>query len=300
VTDPVISVADLLELESAPALADVRWYLDEPDRGLAEFESAHIPGAIYIDLDSHLSAAQGPGRHPLPTRQVFASTMGSLGFGDTDLIVAYDDRGGAIAARLWWMLRDIGHNQVRVLDGGITAWRTAGQEVTSSPTTRPITTMTIRESETRRTDRTEIASQLGSLNLLDARAPERYRGDEEPVDPVAGHIPTAQSASMTDNLNEDETFLSPQDLRTRFVDLGVGEDPETVVYCGSGVTACHNVLAIVRAGLPEPTLYPGSWSDWGSSGGAVATGSEPGEASHQSPVRKEELKTDDRRPTTGR
>jgi len=273
-TDPVISVAELAELEPAPALADVRWYLGEPDRGFAEFDSAHLPGAIYVDLESHLSASQGPGRHPLPTRRAFASTMGSLGFGDSDLIVAYDDRGGAIAARLWWMLRDIGHRQVRVLDGGITAWRTAGQDVSSTPTTRPATTMTIRQSETQRADRADLVAQLGTVNLLDARAPERYRGDEEPIDPVAGHIPTARSASTADNLNPDETFLSVQDLRERFSVLGVGGSQDTVVYCGSGVTACHNVLAIVRAGLPEPTLYPGSWSDWGSSGGDVETGPE--------------------------
>jgi thiosulfate/3-mercaptopyruvate sulfurtransferase len=284
VTDPVISVAELLELEAAPALADVRWYLGEPDRGFAEFESAHIPGATYIDLDTHLSARQGPGRHPLPTRQIFASTMGLLGFSDADLIVAYDDRGGEIAARLWWMLRDIGHSQIRVLDGGITTWQAAGQDVTSASIPRLSTTMTIRQSETRRTDRTELESHLGTVHLLDARAPERYRGDEEPIDPVAGHIPTALSASTTDNLNPDETFLAAQDLRERFTALGVGEDQDTVIYCGSGVTACHNVLAIVRAGLPEPTLYPGSWSDWGSSGGEVATGSEPGNTSHQSSV----------------
>jgi len=280
VTDPVISVAELLELEPAAALADVRWYLGEPKRGFAEFESAHIPGATYIDLDTHLSATHGPGRHPLPTRQTFGSTMGSLGFGDADPIVAYDDRGGGIAARLWWMLRDIGHSEVRVLDGGITAWRTAGQDVTSASIARPATTMTVRQPETRRIDRSDLGSRLGNVNLLDARAPERYRGDEEPIDPVAGHIPTALSASTTDNLDSDETFLAAHDLRERFAALGVGGDQDTVVYCGSGVTACHNALAIVRAGLPEPTLYPGSWSDWGSSGGEVATGSEPGKASH--------------------
>jgi len=274
-TDPIISVAELLELESAPALGDVRWYLGEPDKGLAEFEAAHIPGAIYIDLESHLSAAQGPGRHPLPTRQVFASTMGSLGFGDSDLIVAYDDRGGAIAARLWWMLRDIGHRQVRVLDGGITAWRAAGHDVSSAVTPRPATTMTISQPETRRIERAALGPQLGTVNLLDARAPERYRGDEEPIDPVAGHIPTARSASTADNLNADETFLGAPDLRERFSALGVGGAQDTVVYCGSGVTACHNILAIVRAGLPEPTLYPGSWSDWSSSGGDAATGPSP-------------------------
>jgi thiosulfate/3-mercaptopyruvate sulfurtransferase len=278
VIDPLISV-EKLSRHTNVVVADVRWYLGEPERGRSEYEAAHIPGAVYVDLDSDLSAGSGPGRHPLPTREAFASALGHLGIGDGDLVVAYDDRGGAIAARLWWMLRDIGHKGVRLLDGGLAAWVGAGHATESGTVTRDPATMSIREPLTRQIDRVGLEERLGRVTLLDARAPERYRGDEEPIDPVAGHIPTALSASMTDNLNPDETFLDPDSLIERFTNLGVSPSTETVVYCGSGVTACHNALAMVRAGLPEPMLYPGSWSDWSSTGGAVAVGSDPGQAS---------------------
>jgi thiosulfate/3-mercaptopyruvate sulfurtransferase len=276
VTDPLISIEQLVRLGDSAAIADVRWYLDEPDRGRAEYRSSHIPGAVYVDLDSHLSASDGPGRHPLPTRQEFALHMSELGFGNDDLIVAYDDRGGAIAARLWWMLRDIGHEHVRVLDGGITSWLATGRPSATGIETRPPAQTTPRPGSTRQLDKRELEARLGSVRLLDARAPERYRGDEEPIDPVAGHIPTAIHADMTANLLADGTFRDAEDLRSRFEALGVSSTDETVVYCGSGVTACHNALGLVRAGYPEPILYPGSWSDWSSSGGAVATGDEPG------------------------
>ncbi len=277
-TDPIISVDELTAHDGPMGLADVRWYLDEPSRGHFAYHAGHLPGALYVSLDLHLSAPTGPGRHPLPDREEFAATMSRLGFGDDQLIVAYDDRGGAIAARLWWMLRDIGHSQVRVLDGGIPNWVAAGHSVeTTLPTPTPVT-MSVRPGETKRIDRAELAARLGSMNLLDARDAERYRGDEEPVDPAAGHIPTARSAPMTENLAADDTFLDSRRLEARFLSLGVSAVEETVVYCGSGVTACHNAMAMVRAGLPEPTLYPGSWSDWATSGMPVAVGPEPGSA----------------------
>jgi thiosulfate/3-mercaptopyruvate sulfurtransferase len=203
--------------------------------------------------------------------------MGRLGIGDEDLVVAYDDVGGAVAARLWWMLRDVGHDRVQVLDGGIQAWIAAGRGLESGTVARPITTMTVGPSLTRQVDRHEVRAKLGSVLLLDARAPERYRGEVEPVDPVAGHIPTARNAPTGDNLDSDGRFLEPEALRARFTALGVDRSDETIVYCGSGVYACHLALAMARAGLPEATLYPGSWSDWGTEGGEVATGDEPGQ-----------------------
>ena len=275
-TDPIITVDGLIAYDGPIGIADVRWYLDEPTHGHYAYHAGHIPGAVYVNLDVHLSDSVGAGRHPLPTREAFAATMEGIGFGQEQLIVAYDDRGGAIAARLWWMLRDIGHDNVRVLDGGIAAWQAAGQAIDTELPTRDPAPMPVRPSATRQLDRDELGSRLGTVTLLDARDPERYRGEEEPVDPVAGHIPTARSASMTDNLAGDETFLGAERLRERFTRLGVEPDRDTVVYCGSGVTACHNALAMVRAGLPEPILYPGSWSDWSATSGAVALGSDPG------------------------
>lgn len=275
-TDPVVAVDALDDLAGPVVFADVRWYLGEPGRGRAEYESGHIPGAVYVDLEHDLSAVEGPGRHPMPTRAEFADRMGRLGIGDDDTVVAYDDRGGAVAARLWWMLRDIGHEAVVVLDGGIQAWTAAGNPVERGTVTREPVTLSIRPGPTRQLDRTAVRTRLGQVTLLDARAPERYRGEEEPVDPVAGHIPTAVSADLTLNLDEDLRFRSAAALRDRFESLGASEDRDTVVYCGSGVTACHNALALVRAGFPEPILYPGSWSDWSTAGEAAAAGPEPG------------------------
>lgn len=272
--DPTVAARDVDSLGPV-VFADVRWYLTEPGRGRAEYERGHIPGAIHVDLEAHLTAPEGPGRHPLPTREVFAHTMGSLGIGDDHTVVAYDDVGGAVAARLWWMLRDIGHTSF-VLDGGIQAWEASAGALARGVETRPAAVLSVRTGSARTIDAHELHTRLGAVTLLDARAPERYRGDVEPVDPVAGHIPTAVSAELTGNLDDDLRFLPPNALRTRFEALGATPDRDTVVYCGSGVNACHNALALVRAGFPEPILYPGSWSDWGSAGGAVVTGEEPG------------------------
>lgn len=276
--DPVIAVDELTAYDGPIGVADVRWYLDEPTRGHYAYHAGHLPGAIYVNLEIHLSAPAGPGRHPLPDRDEFAATMQRIGFGDEQLIVAYDDQGGAIASRLWWMLRYIGHREVRVLDGGIQAWVAAGHALDTHPTAPEPGAMTVRTAATRLIDRADLASRLGEVTLLDARASERYRGEEEPIDPVAGHIPTAYSAPLTENLASDDSFLTAAGLAERFAALRVSEDTETVVYCGSGVTACHNALAMVRAGLPEPTLYAGSWSDWSTAGLPVAVGAEPGEA----------------------
>jgi len=276
VTRPLISAATLSEAiaEGGVAIGDVRWYLGEPGRGRGAYESGHLPGAVFVDLDNDLSAHRGPGRHPLPGRRAFADTMGRLGFGDDHLVVAYDDMGGAIAARLWWMLRDIGHERAAVLDGGLQAWLGAGYALQTEPPVVSPAVMTLGPSFTRSIDRIGLANRLGSVTLIDARAAERYRGEIEPVDPVAGHIPTAHNVPQSENLADDMRFLPPRMLSARYQGAGVRGDIDTVVYCGSGVTACHDILAMTVAGLSEPILYAGSWSDWSTEGMPVETGAE--------------------------
>ena len=256
--------------------ADVRWYLGEPDRGRHAYREAHIPGAFYVDLEYDLAAAEGPGRHPLPEWDDFADRMGELGIGDDSVVVAYDDRGGAIAARLWWMLRAIGHERTYVLDGGIPAWIEAGQPVTDVlPDYRP-DQLSVDLQPGLTVDRDQLRARLGSTVTLDARSGQRYRGEVEPIDPVAGHIPGAVNAPYEENLDPHQQFLAPELLAARYRALGVEEASDVVVYCGSGVTACHDVLAMEHAGLGRPLLYPGSWSDWSAAEYEVATGPEPG------------------------
>jgi thiosulfate/3-mercaptopyruvate sulfurtransferase len=275
-TEPLVT-ADGLEAilsDAGTRLADVRWYLGEPERGIETYRAGHLPGAVFVDLERDLSAHPGPGRHPLPTREAFASTMGRLGFGDDHLVVAYDDRGGAVAARLWWMLRDIGHDAAAVLDGGIDGWMASGRPLDTHIAVHPAAVMTAGGSLTRSIDREGLVRRLGSVTVIDARAAERYRGETEPIDPVAGHIPTARNVPHSENIAADMRFLPPRMLSARYQSAGARPDVDTVVYCGSGVNACHDILAMAVAGLPEPMLYPGSWSDWGTTGMTVATGDE--------------------------
>jgi thiosulfate/3-mercaptopyruvate sulfurtransferase len=253
-------------------LADVRWWLTDPGKGRRDYGDGHLPGAVFVDADTDLVGATGPGRHPLPSPAAFAARMAALGFGDDDAIVAYDDTGGTIAARLWWMLDDLGHPEVHVLDGGIQAWTAIGGPLTRVIPDPPPAALTLRGAWSRTIDRDELAARLGRVTLIDARAGERYRGETEPVDPVAGHIPTAISLPTAGNLGPDGRFLEPGALQTRFGAL----DGEVVTSCGSGVNACHHALAMRVAGLPDPILYPGSYSDWSRTGMPVATGEAPG------------------------
>jgi thiosulfate/3-mercaptopyruvate sulfurtransferase len=256
--------------------ADVRWYLGEPDRGRQAYREAHLPGAVYVDLESDLSAEDGPGRHPLPDWDVFAARMSELGIGDDSVVVAYDDRGGAVAARLWWMLRAIGHERTYVLDGGLAGWVADGHALTDElPDVAP-GELSVEVRAGVSLDRDELKGRLDSVLALDARAGERYRGEIEPLDPIAGHIPGAVNAPYEDNLASFGRFLPAEQLAEKYRALGVGEERETVVYCGSGVTACHTLLAIEHAGLGPAKLYPGSWSDWSTAGYEVATGPGPG------------------------
>ena len=264
----------LLERLGDPDLriADVRWWLTEPAKGRRDYESAHLPGAVFVDMCADLEAPVGPGRHPLPDPAAFAARMAELGFDDGSDIVAYDDAGGTIAARLWWMLDDLGHDRVRVLDGGIGAWTSIGGPLTDAVPAYPAGRLHLRDRWTRTIDRDALAGRLGSVAVIDARAPERYRGDVEPIDAAAGHIPTARNLPIAGNLGPDERLLDPEVLRARFEPLGGA----VVTTCGSGVTACHNALAMRVAGLPDPLLYPGSYSDWVGTGMPIATGDEPG------------------------
>ena len=279
---PLISASGLSSRMDSPdsnatvRVCDVRWYLAEPGRGRREYEAGHIPEAIFVDMETVMTGADGPGRHPLPSPAAFAAALGELGIGSEHSIVVYDDPGATLAAaRLWWMLDDLGHADVHLLDGGFAAWTAAGGEVTIAVPSFPPTRIELDGRWTKVIDRAELKPRLGSIVLLDARAGPRYRGEVEPIDPVAGHIPTAVSAPNDANLDADGLFLPSELLRERFSGLGC-EEGEVVSSCGSGVTACHNALAMRIAGLPDPLVYPGSYSDWSRSGEPVAVGPQPG------------------------
>jgi thiosulfate/3-mercaptopyruvate sulfurtransferase len=260
---PLVEASWLAARLGAPGLvvADVRWYA--AGGGRAAYLDGHLPGAIFADVDSDLAAppTAGSGRHPLPTPDAFADAMSRLGIGDDDAVVAYDDAGGANAARLWWMLDATGH-RAAVLDGGIQAWT---GPLDRGEAARPAASFTARAWPAGRLADAALVDQLRrdpGAAVLDARAAERYRGEVEPIDPVAGHIPGAGSAPFAGNLDpETGRFLPPEALRRRYDELVGGRD-EVVVYCGSGVTSCHLLLARRVAGLPEGRLYAGSWSEW--------------------------------------
>ena len=242
-------------------VCDVRWYLDDSARGRREFDENHLPGAVFVDLHSELAGGPGGGRHPLPTADDFTALLGRRGIGPHSTVVAYDDAGGGIAARLWWMLRSIGHERVAVLDGGYSTWVAAGLPVTSK--TEPPRSASYPRADrwtgVVSADEVATALELGGV-VIDARAKERYDGEVEPIDPRAGHIPGARNLPHLGNLAVDRTHLSPAELAARFDDVGA----EPIVYCGSGVTACHDLLAMAVAGTTDGRLYPGSWSEWSS------------------------------------
>ena len=247
-------------------LCDVRHDLMQPDWGAAEYANAHIPGAQFVALDRDLSAPKTGtnGRHPLPTPEAAAAVFSRLGIGDTRQVVAYDQGNGMYAARLWWMLRWLGHDAVAVLDGGFAKWTKEGHAVTGEVLApQPVSFGIHRVTPTVNASGVRASLHRHTLFLVDARAPERFRGDVEPVDKVAGHIPGAHNRPFTQNLDADGTFKHPAFLRAEFNTLLDGASHETVVHsCGSGVSACHNILAMEIAGLPGTRLYPGSWSEW--------------------------------------
>jgi thiosulfate/3-mercaptopyruvate sulfurtransferase len=250
------ALAEELASEPGPALLDVRWRLGGPP-GLDSYREGHLPGAVFIDLERDLAAPPGPaGRHPLPDPAVFTDAMRAAGVSEDRPVVVYDDRDATAAARAWWLLRYHGHQNVRVLDGGLPVTRADPAAKPGDFTARPGHMPVLDAAGAQDVARTGL--------LLDARAGERYRGEHEPVDPVAGHIPGAVSAPTADNVNPDGTFRGAAELAARFAVLAGGADPgtETVgAYCGSGVTAAHEVLALALAGIPA-ALYVGSWSNW--------------------------------------
>lgn len=272
---PLITAPELHENLAGVSLFDIRWDLTDPEAGRRRYLEGHIPGAVFVDLDTDLSAEEGPGRHPLPDPATFAATLGRLGVGPGSSVVVYDDAGGGIAARMWWMLHAIGHRgTARVLDGGFRSWADAGYEVqTGDVEPAPVSYPPPHQGYRGTVDRGAVRAAPGYL-LLDARSPERYRGETEPVDPRPGHIPGAINTPWQASLDKAERFRDATFLRRRFQALGADRRP-VVVSCGSGVTACHLALAMEIAGLPRPLLYPGSYSDWSRSDLPVIEGPHP-------------------------
>lgn len=247
-------------------IADTRWYLDGRS-GAEAYAAGHIPGAVFVDLDRWLAGppSAAAGRHPLPGPEVFATGMSAAGIGDTSIVVAYDDAGGVIAARLVWMLRTLGL-EAAVLDGGIGAWQRAHPDAELERGARDVrpASFTVRswpDAALASIDETQRAAADGSALVLDARTIDRYRGETEPVDARAGHIPGAQSLSCRDNVAADGTLLDVDTLRDRLTALGAADRP-VISYCGSGVTACHTLLTLEHAGFAAGRLYPGSWSQY--------------------------------------
>ncbi len=264
---PLISATELTRVLGEVRLFDLRWSLTDPAHGARTYEEGHIPGAVFVDLDRDLAAADGDGRHPLPDLHELASTLGRLGLTPHGEVVAYDDTSGSVAARMWWMLRSIGHEgKVRVLDGGLGAWVEQGLPLESGwispePETYPIPggyTGVVRHDE------------VEGRYLVDVRSPERYLGEIEPIDPKAGHVPGAVNLPLAGNLTEGR-FRPGNELAERYRDF----PDEGIVSCGSGVNACAAALALVHAGRPMPDVYIGSFSDWSRRDLPVATGPNP-------------------------
>jgi len=300
---PLISVAELaaaLAGSEPPTLIDVRWRLGGPP-GIESYRAGHLPGAVYLDLDAQLAGAPGAGgRHPLPDTAAFEAAMRGAGVSADSQVVVYDEADSTIAARPWWMLRYYGHERVRVLDGGLRAWKAAGMQVSTEDASRAPGDFTARPGKLPVVDAAGAADLAQTGVLLDARAPARYRGETEPVDPVAGHIPGALSAPTAENVTSGGLFRPVAELRARYANLGIkaaaagmdgnsggagtggagtgrdGTVQEVGAYCGSGVTAAHEVLALALVGVPA-ALYVGSWSDWLTDPERpVATGPRPG------------------------
>jgi thiosulfate/3-mercaptopyruvate sulfurtransferase len=272
---PLVDAAWLRQHRDEVRIVDVRWYLDGRS-GHEAYLSGHIPGAVWADIDRELSAPAGPivGRHPLPSPPDFAAAMGRLGIGDADVVVAYDDASGSIAARLWWMLDSLGM-RAYVLDGGISTWIGAlDREGAVQP--EPAVFSPREWPAGRFVDADQVDARRRAAALLDARSFARFTGDEPSVDAVPGHIPGARSAPWTENLDpETGRFLPADVLRRRFTAIGVEDGSPAVALCGSGVTACHDLLALRLAGFAEGALYAGSWSGWSSdSDRPVALGSD--------------------------
>lgn len=255
----------LVDVDSIPAgavLVDTRLALTGPS-GRERYLAGHLPDASYLDVDDDLAAPPGAGgRHPLPERERFLLAVRRAGISRGSTVVAYDEGPGTAAARLWWLLRDHGHDDVLVLDGGLAAWTAAGRGVSTSLATPEPGDWDGEPGHLPVVSADDVAEVARSGVLIDVRAAERFRGEHEPIDPVAGHVPGAVNAPLTGNTDETGRFLPDQDLRDRFVALGVAGGGPVAAYCGSGVTATQTLLALRLAGFPDAALYPGSWSGW--------------------------------------
>lgn len=266
---PLISTTDLAGHTATPdwLIVDCRFDLARPAAGEEAYQLGHIPGAVYAHLDRDLSSAITPtsGRHPLPSPQQFAATLGRWGVTSSTQVVAYDADVGSLAARLWWLLRWVGHSNVAVLDGGLKAWQAAGLPMTAVIPVRTPTRFDPRPDRDMWLEAADVAErvQRADWRLLDARAPERFAGEVEPLDTVAGHVPGAHNHPFATSIGPDGRFLSAAELRARFERSQSGAaDSHTIAMCGSGVTACHLLLALEIAGKSGAQLYAGSWSEW--------------------------------------
>jgi thiosulfate/3-mercaptopyruvate sulfurtransferase len=254
------------------AVIDCRFELSDPSYGARAWAAGHIPHALYADLDRDLSGPRSPktGRHPLPQPATLAATLGRFGIDVSVQVVAYDQGPGAFAARLWWLLRWLGHERVAVLDGGFAAWQRAGLPVSTTQETRPQRRFAAAPGSVGLVSGAQVARALaagefarGEQLLVDARPADRFAGQNETIDPVAGHIPGARSHPIAGNSEPDGRFRAPQELRERWLQVLRGAAPaQLIAMCGSGVTACHNLLALEVAGLSGARLYAGSWSEW--------------------------------------
>ena len=262
--DTLVATDELARNLASWRVFDCRHDLMKPDLGEQQYREAHIPGALFAHMERDLSAPKNGrnGRHPLPDPATFTAWLGKQGLKKEDQVVCYDAANGSTAARLWWMLRWVGHKNVAVLDGGFAKWLKEGRPVdVVMPNPTPATYALRQPSGT--VDARAIQASLKNLFLLDARAPARWRGEQEPIDPVAGRIPGARNRFNADNVQPDGTFKNQDSLRKELLSILGNVGPSEVVhYCGSGVSACHNLLAMEIAGLPGGKLYPGSWSEW--------------------------------------
>ena len=272
----IIEVADVQAHISPCFIFDCRSSLADDDYGQNAFNEGHIPNAQFADLNRQLSGSIIPGktgRHPLPSKEIFVDQIRAWGVTNGSQIIVYDDNQGAFAARLWWMFRWVGHHAVAVLNGGLQAWRSAGMEVVTESQEAVISSFEHSSALTKSIEVDNVLNQPGILT--DARDAARFRGEVEPIDAVAGHIPGATCLPFTDNLS-DNKFKPADELKQRFMEAGIEPGTSVTCYCGSGVTAAHNILALIHAGFDEPTLYPGSWSDWITDPARpIATGASP-------------------------
>jgi thiosulfate/3-mercaptopyruvate sulfurtransferase len=261
----LVGTAELQASLAAWRVFDCRHDLLKPELGARQYRQGHIPGALFADMEHDLSAPKTGtnGRHPLPDPGAFIAWLGQQGVKPSDQVVCYDAGNGVMASRLWWMLRWIGHDAVAVLDGGFAKWLKENRPVTTELRRHGHATYPVRLRPQMAVNAAFVEKTLGKTFLLDARSPARFRGEEEPIDPAAGHIPGARNRSSGDNVLSDGTFKPQEVLKQEFTRI-LGERPaaEVVNYCGSGVSACHNLLAMEHAGLTGARLYPGSWSEW--------------------------------------